>query len=146
MSDNTEAPCATHDVARCTICTPPVRQRLLDEITAKVVAEHGDAANLIDIEDLHVTVLAGYKAAVDVRIYNGATRVSRVGKIALTRGSRPAMLLVEPKWKGGVHTLGHNDVVVARRDPKAPTKGGWVNIAKIEDRNGVAVVKTKDEE
>jgi hypothetical protein len=117
------------------------RLRMLDEIKAKVAAQQAESGNDLlifdDIEDVHVSILAAYKAVQTVRVLDGATRIERVGQIALTRGPRPSFLLVEPKWKGGKpYPLGHNDVVVARRDPKT----GWVTIAKVEDHNGSEVV------
>lgn len=114
-----------------------LRQRLLDEIIAPARAEHGPNLNMADVIDCHVSILAAYKAAQIVRVLNGASRIERVGQVALTRGARPAFLLVEPKWKGGAgHLLGHNDVVVARRDPKA----GWITTARVEDHNGSEVL------
>jgi len=116
-----------------------LRQRLLDEVIAKAQDQCGPFVEIdpVDIADCHVSIFAAYKAAQTVRVLNGATRIERVGQVALTRGRRPAFLLVEPKWKGGAgHVLGHNDVVIARRDPKA----GWVNVAKVEDRNGSEVI------
>lgn len=121
-------------------CTPFVPEHLR-EIADRLRAEFGDALDLDRIDDTHPSIAAAYKAAVDVRVFNGSTRVSRVGKVALTRGARPAFLLVEPPWKGGVFQMDHNDVVVARRDPDVKVKGGWVNIANVEDRNGSEVTK-----
>lgn len=122
--------------------TPDPVNPVLAEIMSKVAAAHPDlTCNFTDVADVHPSILAAYKAAVDVRVYNGATRAERVGKIALTRGHRPAFILVEPQWKGGTHLLGHNDVVVAHRTGgKAAPNGGWVRVAKIEQRNGVKVV------
>ncbi|AER48995.1 hypothetical protein SEA_SUIGENERIS_83 [Mycobacterium phage Suigeneris] len=111
------------------------------EIAARLRTQHGDALDLSLIEDTHPSIAAAYKAAVDVRVLDGATRTERVGKVALSRGARPEFLLVEPAWKGGVFRLGHNHVVVATRTggPKAP-KGGWVTVAKVEDHNGSEVI------
>jgi hypothetical protein len=139
----TDTPCDTHGIARCTIClpAPPPKNPALEAVKAKVIAEHGDRADFTDVADTHPSIAAAYRAAVDVRVLNGVTRVERVGRVALTRGARPAFLLVEPKWKGGTHLLGHNDVVVAARTggPKAP-KGGWVTMARVEDHNGSKVL------
>jgi hypothetical protein len=138
MTEQTDAPCETHGVNRCTICDPH-RQQLLAEVIAKAQDQCGPFVeiNPVDIADVHLSIIAAYKAAQTVRVLNGATHVERVGQVALTRGRRPAFLLVEPKWKGGAgHLLGHNDVVVARRDPKA----GWVSVAKVEDHNGSEVL------
>ncbi|QFP94700.1 hypothetical protein I5G59_gp80 [Mycobacterium phage LilMcDreamy] len=112
---------------------------ILAEIMTKVAANYPDTTvNFTDVADVHPSILAGYKAAIDVRVYNGTSRVERSGKIALTRGPRPAFVLVEPQWKGGTHLLGHNDVVIAHRTGgKGAPNGGWVRIAKIEQRNGV---------
>lgn len=116
---------------------------ILREIERKLRATHGTSAeiDLTALIDTHPSIAAAYKAAVDVRVLDGATRTERVGKVALSRGARPEFLLVEPQWKGGVFRLGHNHVVVATRTggPTAP-KGGWVTIAKVEDHNGSEVV------
>ncbi|AGT12817.1 hypothetical protein PHELEMICH_79 [Mycobacterium phage Phelemich] len=113
----------------------------LREIADRLRTQFGDALDLRAVIDTHPSIAAAYKAAVDVRVLDGATRTERVGKVALARGARPEFLLVEPAWKGGVYRLGHNHVVVATRTggPKAP-KGGWVNIAKVEDHNGSEVL------
>lgn len=119
---------------------PPVPEHLI-ELADRLHAEHGDALDLSAILDTHPSIAAAYKAAVDVRVLDGATRTERVGMIALARGARPEFLLIEPKWKGGVFRLGHNHVVVARRSPeKGLPNGGWVNTAKVEDHNGSEVV------